>query len=92
MASTMIGAPILKLSISATCGATFSQRSAKLLRHWERCAPVKVLHGRLNAVVAAKTAESTSSEDASSTGPTRKPVLGEWTWIMFGGWVREETN
>jgi hypothetical protein len=77
LASTEIGAPMLKLSISATCGAIFSQRSAKLLGRLARWAPVKVLHGPLNAVVAAATAESTSREDASSTWPTREPVLGE---------------
>jgi len=67
VASTEIGAPMLKLSISATWVTTFSQRFAKLLRHWARWAPVKVLHRPLNAVVVAETAESTSREDASST-------------------------
>jgi hypothetical protein len=69
--------PCLSFLFLLLAGLPSPQRSAKLLRHLARWAPVKVLHGPLNAVVAAATAESTSGEDASSTWPTREPVLGE---------------
>lgn len=53
---------------------------------------MKVLHGPLNAAVAAETAASTSREEAASTWPTMDPVLGDVMEIMSGGWVREDTN
>ena len=69
-----------------------SNRSANLLRHAARWAPVNVLHGPLNAELAAETVASTSWEEATSTDPMGRWVLGDVTVIRVGGWESEEVK
>ena len=48
------------------------------------------LHGPLNAALAADTAKSTSKEEAASTVPRGRKVVGDVIVIREGGWVRED--